>query len=344
MSVTTPEGATSPMDIHPPDTIRDERRRQAFKHAERFALVAAWLLIIVVFAIAKPDTFMTAANFQTIFGSQSVLAIVALALLTPLLAGDYDLSVGSMMGLSGMLVAILNAQHGWPLAVAVAVALGAALIVGLVNGFFIIYLGVDSLIATLGSGTVISGLILWMSNSATVAGVSPDLVSAVIETKLLGVSLVFFYALAIAIVLWYVFAYTTLGRRLLFVGRGRTVARLSGIPVGRIRLGALVTSAIIAAIAGIFYVGTTGAADPTSSASFLLPAIAAAFLGATCITPGVFNAWGTLVAVYFLVTGITGLQLLGASSFVQDLFYGGALLLGVGASQLIAGRVPKDTT
>jgi ribose transport system permease protein len=75
-----------------------------------------------------------------------------------------------------------------------------------------------------------------------------------------------------------------------------------------------------------------------------LPAFAAAFLGATTIVPGRFNPWGTLVAVYFLVTGITGLQLFGASSFVQDLFYGGALLCGVGISQLIAGRVPKTRT
>ena len=314
------------------------------RNAERFALIGAWILVIVVFGYAKPDTFMTTANFQTIFGSQSVLAVLTLALIPPLIAGDYDLSVGSMMGLSGMLIAVLNAQHGWPLALAILVALAAAVLVGLFNGAFIVYLGVDSLIATLGSGTVISGLVLWLSGSATVTGVSKTLVEAVITTKLLGISLVFFYALALGAAMWYVLEYTTLGRRLLFVGRGRTVARLSGIRVGRMRIGALVSSAMLAAVAGMLYVGTTGAADPTSSETFLLPAFAAAFLGATCIYPGRFNPWGALVAVYFLVTGITGLQLLGASSFVQNLFYGGALLAGVGASQLIAGRVPKQTT
>lgn len=318
-------------------------RRRA-RNAERYALIVAWILVIVAFGFAEPDTFMTAANFQTIFGSQSVLAVLTLALVPPLLAGDYDLSVGSVMGLSAMLIAVLNGQHGWPLALAILVGLVAAVIVALVNGAFIVYLGVDSLIATLGSGTVASGLILWMSDSNVVTGVSKTLVEAVISTKLFGISLVFFYALIIGLVMWYVLEYTTLGRRLLFVGRGRTVARLSGISVGRMRVGALIASALLAAVAGALYVGTTGSADPTSSQTYLLPAMAAAFLGATCITPGRFNPWGALVAVYFLVTGITGLQLLGASSFVQDLFYGGALLAGVGASQLIAGRVPKQTS
>jgi ribose transport system permease protein len=319
-------------------------KRRKTRTAERFALIVAWILVIVVFGFAEPDTFMTTANFQTIFGSQSVLAVLTLALIPPLLAGDYDLSVGSVMGLSAMLVAVLNAQHDWPLGIAILAALAAAVIVALVNGAFIVYLGVDSLIATLGSGTVVSGLILWMSDSNTVTGVSKTLVKGVISTKLFGISLVFYYALIIGLVMWYVLEYTTLGRRLIFVGRGRTVARLSGIPVGRMRIGALIASASLAAVAGALYVGTTGAANPTSSQTFLLPAMAAAFLGATCITPGRFNPWGALVAVYFLVTGITGLQLLGASSFVQNLFYGGALLAGVGASQLIAGRVPKQTT
>jgi ribose transport system permease protein len=105
-----------------------------------------------------------------------------------------------------------------------------------------------------------------------------------------------------------------------------------------VRLGALVASAAISGVAGVLYAGTSGAADPSSGASFLLPAFAAAFLGATAIAPGRFNAWGSFVAVYFLVTGVTGLQLLGAESFVQQLFYGGALIAAVAISQLARRR------
>ena len=96
---------------------------------------------------------------------------------------------------------------------------------------------------------------------------------------------------------------------------------------------------MISAFAGVLYAGTLGAADPTSGLSFLLPAFAAAFLGATTIIPGRFNPIGSIAAVYFLVTGITGLQLLGVQTFVQQLFYGGALILAVALSQ--AAR-PRD--
>jgi ribose transport system permease protein len=312
--------------------------------AERVALLAVWLLVILAFSIAKPETFMTVANFRTIFGTQSVLAVLALALLPPLLAGDYDLSAGSMMGLSSMLIATLNVHEAWPIGLAIGATLFAAVAVGLVNGFFVVYLGVESLIATLGVGTVLGGIVLWISGSATVTGVSDLLVDAVIRTRLFGIALVFYYAVILAAVMWYLFEYTTLGRRLLFVGCSRTVSRLSGINVAQTRVGALVASAIIAALAGVLWTGSTASADAVSSRTFLLPAFAAAFLGSTAIVPGRFNPWGTLVAVYFLVTGITGLQLLGASSFVQDLFYGSALLCGVGVSQLIAGRAPKRAT
>lgn len=318
--------------------------RKMKRLTERFALVAVWLLVIVAFSFALPDTFLTTANFRTIFGTQSVLAVLALALLPTLIAGDYDLSVGSIMGLSSMLIAILNVHYDWPIALAIAAAVAAAVCVGLANGFFIVFLGVESLIATLGSGTVVGGIILWISGSATITGVSAHLVDAVIRTRIFGVSLVFYYAIILAALIWYFLEYTMVGRRLLFVGRSQTVSRLSGINVGRVRVGALLASAVIAAIAGALWTGSTASADAVSSRTFLLPAFAAAFLGATTIVPGRFNPWGTLVAVYFLVTGITGLQLLGASSFVQDLFYGGALLCGVGVSQLIAGRVPKTRT
>jgi ribose transport system permease protein len=95
---------------------------------------------------------------------------------------------------------------------------------------------------------------------------------------------------------------------------------------------------VIAAGAGILYAGTTGAADPTSGANYLLPAFAAAFLGTTAFFPGRFNPWGSFVAVYFLVTGVTGLALFGLQSWVQDMFYGAALVLAVTLSQLARRR------
>lgn len=305
---------------------------------ERFGLVIAWAIAIAVFGILKSDVFLTQANFSTIFGSQAVLVILTLGLLIPLTAGDYDLSIAGMLGVSAMIVAVLNAEHGVPLGLAIAAALAAGASVGAINGAFVMLFRIDPFIVTLGTGTVLNGLLLWLSGSQTISGVSDTLVSAVIGTRLLGISLGFWYGLLLCVALWYVFEYTALGRRLLFVGRGRRVAALSGFNLDRLRWGALIASGTIAALAGVVYAGVTGGADPSSGSSFLLPAFAAAFLGATAIVPGRFNPWGSVIAVYFLVTGITGLTILGAASWVQDVFYGTALVMAVALSTLSRRR------
>ena len=292
------------------------------------------MLVIVLFGALEPDTFLTTANFQTIFGSQAVLAVVALALLFPLTAGDYDLSVAAVVSLSAMVTAVLNVNQGWPVGWAALVAIAAGALVGAVNGAVVVALRVDAFIATLGSGAFVSGVVLWISGSSTVGGVSTALIDSV-TTTFLGLPLSFYYGLLLGALAWYLLEFTALGRRLLFVGKGRAVARLSGVRVGRLRWGALIGSATVAAVAGVLYAGTAGAADPSSGATFLLPAYAAAFVGATSIVPGRFNPWGSIIAVYFLATGITGLELHGAASFVQQLFYGGALVIAGALAQLL---------
>jgi ribose transport system permease protein len=323
--------------------LATHHRRRVADIGERCALPAAWALVIIGFGIVRPTTFLTAANFATIFGSQAVIVVLTLGLLIPLTAGDYDLSVAFNLTLAAMVVALLNVNHHWPIGAAIAAALAIGMAVGFVNGALVVIVGIDSLIVTLGTGTCLSGVVLWISNSNTISGISDALVSRVVVDRFLGVPLEFYYGLILSAIIWYVFEFTPLGRRLLIVGRGRNVARLSGLHVNRIRWGALIASGLISALAGVLYAGTTGSADPTSGTVFLLPAFAAAFLGATTIMPGRFNPWGSVIAVYFLVTGITGLQLLGVQSFVQELFYGGALVLAVTLSQIARVRQGLDT-
>ena len=306
--------------------------------AERLALIAALFVMVAVFSLLRPETFFSWSNLSTILGSQAVLVVVTLGLIVPLTANDFDLSTAYVLTLSAMMIAVLNGQLGWPIWLAVLAALAMGLAVGVLNGFFITVFRIHSLIVTLGVGTFLHGLTLWISGSMTISGISDSLMNAVIVDRLIGIPLEFFYALLLCVLVWYVFEYTALGRRMLFVGRGREVARLSGIDTDRVRRGCLVTSSLLGAVAGVLYAGTQGAADPVSGASYLLPAFAAAFLGSTSIRPGRFNPWGALIAVYFLVVGITGLVFLGVSSFVQDMFYGGALVLAVTLSQLVRGR------
>jgi ribose transport system permease protein len=320
---------------------RNEFRTGEF--VERFALVGVWIVVIVVFSVLKPDTFFTTSNFAAILGSQAVLVVLTCGLLIPLTAGDYDLSITGVLTLSQMMIGILNTEQGMSVYLAIVLALLMGAGVGLINGAFVVIFGIDSFIVTLGTGTFLGGVVLWISNSETFAGISDQLTGPVVVERFLGVPLAFYYGLALVVALWYFLEYTALGRRLLFVGRSRSVARLSGIRVGRLRWGALVASGTIAAAAGVLYAGITGAADPVSGAGFLLPAFAAAFLGATSIVPGRFNPWGSFIAVYFLVTGITGLTLFGIQSWVQDMFYGGALVLAVTFSQIARRREEHET-
>ena len=237
--------------------------------------------------------------------------MLTLGLLIPLTAGDYDLSVAYTLTFSAMVLAILNVNYHWSIYWAILAALGAGAGVGFVNGAIVVIFAIDPFIVTLGTGTFIGGIVLWISASQTISGISTKLVNPVVADRFLGIPLEFYYGLGLCIFLWYVFEYTPLGRRLLFVGRGRSVSRLSGIRVNRLRWGALVASGTISAGAGVLYAGTTGAADPTSGISFLLPAYAAAFLGGTTFTPGRFNPWGAFIAAYFLQTGIVGLPATG---------------------------------
>lgn len=311
---------------------------------ESCALLAATLALGAGFGFLNPGSFLSWSNISTMLGSQSVLVVLSLALVIPLTAGDFDLSIASVMSLSAMVVALLNVQAGWPIGLAIVAGLGVGALTGLVNAGFILYFRIHSLIVTLGTSTFLTGLVLRISGSNTITGVSPDLVQWVVVMRPLGIPIAFFYALLLAAALWYFLEYTTAGRRLLFVGRNREVARLSGISVDRARLLSFVSSGLTSAAAGVMYAGMMGAADPVSSQTFLLPAFAAAFLGATSINPGRFNAWGTFIAVYFLVIGITGLTMLGVDTYVQNLFYGAALVLAVSLSQLVRKREPQDFT
>jgi len=305
---------------------------------ERYGLIGVCLTMVAAFGFILPHAFLTWTNFAVLLASQSPALLLALALIIPLTAGDYDLSAGSVMSLSSMTLAILNVWHGMSIPWATCLAITTGLVVGIVNAFLIVYLRIPSLVATLATASLSSGVVQWASGSATISGISSRFVDAVIGDRLFGVAYAFYYALLAAAVIWYVLEFTPNGRRLLFVGRGREVARLNGINVARTRSGALLASSALAAMAGVVYAGVLGAADPSSGTSFLLPAFAAAFLGATSIVPGYFNAWGTVFAVYFLAIGVNGLSMIGIPLWVTNVFNGAALIVAVTLSQLARGR------
>jgi ribose transport system permease protein len=301
----------------------------------RYAVVLVLALMILVFSVLRPETFFEVDNFKSIAVTQSVLLVLALGVVVALAAGEFDLSVAAVLGFTGGLFAYLTGIEGWSAGTAALVTLAAALAVGAANGFFVVVVGVNSFITTLGMAAVVTGTAKAIYGAVTIGGV-PQALSDPVRADVLGLGAPFLYALGLTVVLWYVFEHTPMGRYIFFTGEGLEAARLAGVRVNRLRFGALITASLCAWLAGMILVGQTGAANATFGLPFLLPAFAAGFLGATTIRPGRYNAWGTFVAVYLLAVGTTGLQLLGAADWVSDVFNGGVLILAVTLARLVS--------
>jgi ribose transport system permease protein len=325
------EGATHAGNQEPE---KRPRARGGADIAERYGLVAAWLILTLAFFFTEPN-FRSTSTFTIIFGSQSTQLIVTLAVVVVLLAGEFDLSVGAVVSVASIMLVYFNGQHHWGILLALAAVLVIVVVIGAVNAALTLWFNVPSIIVTLGMATLITGVSQGVAGEAAEGGVSQGFVNT-ISHQWLGLPIAFYVALLIGIVLYYVIEHTPWGRHLLFVGRGREVARLAGIREHRYRAASLVVASTLAGVAGILLVGLTGANSPSTGDAYLLPAFAGAFLGSTTIKPGQFNVWGSFVAVYFLVTGATGLQLLGYTGWVENAFYGASLLVAVVATQVVA--------
>jgi ribose transport system permease protein len=304
----------------------------------RFAVVGVWLLLIAVYGALSPDTFLTTGAFQTIFGSQLALVFLTAALLCTICVGEFvDLSVASVLGLAATLLPVLVVDHGWNVWAASLAAIAATALVGAINGFLVVRLGVNTIVVTLGMGTLLLGVALWLTNLTAKSGL-PREFGEIALYRVAGLPVGFYWGLFLMLAFAYVLAFTPLGRNMRFVGANREVSRLAGVRVDRIRFGAFVAAGAICGVGGVLAAAAVGGFDPTTSQSYLLPTFAATFLGTAVLQPGRFNPLGTLIAVYFLATGILGLNLLGYTGWVTSVFYGGVLVVAVTVSSLLHRR------
>jgi len=306
--------------------------------AARFAVIGVWILLAVLYGALRPDTFLTEGSLKTIFGSQQALVFLTAALLCTIVVGEFvDMSVASNFGLAAIMVSVLNIDHGWGVWPAALAAVLASVVVGLVNAVLVVRFGVNTIVVTLGMATFLLGIALWLANLSPVSGLPSDF-QQIASQPVLGLPISFFYGLLLMLGFGYVLHFTPLGRSMRFVGESREVSRLAGVRVTRIRMGAFVFAGLIAGVGGVLAAAATGGFDPNVSQVYLLPIFAATFLGTAILQPGRFNPLGTLLAVYFLATGVLGLQLLGASSWVSSVFYGGVLVLAVTLSTVLRNR------
>jgi ribose transport system permease protein len=308
------------------------------RHGARYAVLGVWIAMIIGYSLAEPGLFLTKTTFQTIFSSQQPLVFMTMALLCTICVGEFvDLSVPSVFGLSATALPVLVVQHGWSIWTATLAAVLLALLVGVANGVLVVRLGVNTIVVTLGMGTLVAGVSLWLSDLNTVSGL-PTSFSKIALTEVGGLPISFYYGVVLVLVFAHVLAFTPLGRHIRFVGASREVSRLSGVRVDRIRFGAFVMAGLISGVGAVIAVAALGGYNPTTSDTYLLPVFASVFLGTAVIQPGRFNPLGTFVGIYFLETGILGLQLLGLQAWVSPVFYGAVLIVAVTISTVLHRR------
>lgn len=293
-----------------------------------WAVPFLFVVLCVVFSIAAPDTFATTTNLRVLIIGQATILLLSIAIVIPLRAGDFDLSVSAVMVLSGCVLGYLTAQ-GVSAIVACLLALLIGPVMGLINGLLVVRIGIDSFIATLGTLTVLVGLASLISGGALMTTVPTELLDFT-RMSFLDLTMAVWIGWGIALLVYYVFEWTPTGRYLLFIGNSAEAARLAGLRVNAYRQGVYVVSGTLSALAGILAAGSLGSIDPTASGAYLLPPITAAFLGASAIKLGRFNVVGTLVAIYLVAVGVTGLQMLGFESWIADVFNGAFLIFAVG--------------
>ena len=301
-----------------------------------WGLLILLILLIAVFSLLRPDTFLTYFNIRSILSNKSVQALVALSVFIPMAANQFDLSAGFNVGISQVLAIGLQGQ-GLPWWAAIIAVLLMGALVGLVNGILVTRVKIDSFIATLGTGTVLYGLNAWYTGGQQVLA---DLPRAFLDLSgnVWIIPAPAIYVLVVSLVLWLAFEYLPLGRYLYVLGASSRAAELNGISAKRYVTFGFIAAGTLAAFAGIVLQSQLQVGQSSVGQEYLLPAFTAALLGATSIRPGRVNVWGTVLAVAVLAVAVAGLNQLGAPFFVEPLFNGAMLILAVGLAVQAAER------
>jgi ribose transport system permease protein len=342
MSTETPSAVPVSTELGPADLPPKRAGGSVLLHlAERYALAGLLVIVVAFFSLWSKTgaIYIQPDNIRNIIGSQVVLAVIALGSIVPLICGQFDLSVGSVAAFTSVLTATAYASWHLPLILGALVGVAAGALIGLVNGLVITIFGVNALITTLGSASVVTGVITWYTGGNSIIQGIPDSLTKFGGGTWLGLPRTLYLLVVVALLIWYLLEHTPFGRYLHSVGINPEAATLVGIRIPSLIRRSFVVSGAAAGLGGVLLLAQSGAGNPgVTSNVFTLTALAAAFLGATSIRPGRFNVVGTLLAIYFLASAITGLTFAGVQSFINDLFTGGALVFAVAVSAILGRR------
>ena len=305
---------------------------------ERYGTLVFFFALFAIVGVLRGDAFLSTDNVLLVLGQNSYLAFLACAVTVTLIAGQYDLSVGALTGLSAVLAAGLTANQGVPVPLAVGAVLLTGATAGLLNGALVMLLDVNAFIATLGTGSAFAGLaLLYTDGSSIYAGVPESLIDAG-NKSILGLPITLVYALALLGALWVLTMQTVTGRYWYALGSNAEAARLAGVPLVRFTLLAFVTTGAVASAGGIVLAARFGSADPGTGGDLLLPAFASAFLGSAILSDGRFRIVGSVLATFLIAFSTNGLEILGVGAFIKPIFNGAVLVLAVVLSRQLGRR------
>ena len=320
-----------------PGWERSVLQRAAVFILTRYATALLLLVFVIVFSLLSSQ-FLTSANWQNLLVVQAVVSCVAFAAILSLVVGEFDLSLGNMIGFLTMLGAFLGGQ-GYDARVVIPVMLLGGALAGLLNGILTVYFQVSSFIATLGTGILLSGFTMGLSGGQVLFDGIPQTILSIGQGHFLGLGITVWLTAVIAVMLVYCLEQTPFGRKLYAIGGSERVAFLAGIRTGMLKIVSFSLAGVLISIGAIFALGQNGAANAGFGPELLLPAYAAAFLGVITYRPGYYNIPGAVIAILLMAVGFNGLNLLGAPFWVQPIFNGSVLIVAVITARAESRRV-----
>lgn len=305
-------------------------------------LVIAILIVVVIFTLlSKPNTFLTVTNFLGVMRSMSTIAIVALGLTLVIVVGEIDLSFGYVYGLASILIGVAWIVWGWPIWAAIILAFAAAAGVGTVNAFLVTVLKIPSFIVTLGTGQLVFGTTLLVSNTATLNPAYPPAGKTVPPAEVewffglsnqdlpLGIPMQALWMLGVAIVIGFILSRSLFGFRLKAIGGNVAAARLARLPITKYKFAAFIICSLLAALAAMLDFAFIGSVQPNAGVGLLFPVFAAVIIGGASLAGGQGTAIGTLSGALLLAIIANGLALLSAGSYLSNFVSGAVTIAAV---------------
>ncbi|WP_062227603.1 ABC transporter permease [Aureimonas frigidaquae] len=296
-------------------------------HVQRYSTLVVLILMFLLFSVGV-DRFLTSQNLLNIAQQISMLTIVGAGLTFGFAAREMDLSVGFTVGLAGVLVPLLLVA-GVPLPLALLAGIGAGLVVGCLNAFFVTVIGIPSLIATLASGSILFGINFLMTGGRAIYGGLPASYLWLGQGRVLGIPVLAFFMLGAVLLAWFVMERTVFGRYVYAVGGNQKAAELSGVQVKRYRAAALVVCSLFAVVAGTLLAARLGSGQPNAGERYLLDGLATVFIGMTMLRPGTATVLGTFFGALFIGVINNGLNLMGMDTYIQSIVKGVIILVAV---------------